>query len=139
VSLLPWLIMSKIQETSSYILSQQEETEWAIKPSPTTAPFKADYFRHLFHNWFGFDWIVNNKSRRYEETVHIKLKKSGERQQSTALLDSNCSGGRGTRILRQYFKLLRSPGIDSKESISPAYVTWRTGMTTLFLLGSYPP
>jgi hypothetical protein len=30
------------------------------------------------------------------------------------------------------FKLLRSPGIDSKEWITPAYEAWRDGMTTLF-------
>jgi hypothetical protein len=40
------------------------------------------------------------------------------------------------RKLRRYFKLLGSPGIDSKESIPPAYAAWRAGMTTLFLLGS---
>jgi hypothetical protein len=34
------------------------------------------------------------------------------------------------------FKLLRIPGIDSKESIPPVYVAWRAGTTTLFLLGS---
>ncbi len=34
-------------------------------------------------------------------------------------------------------KLLRSPGIDSKEWIPPAYEAWRAGTTTLFLLGSY--
>ncbi len=34
------------------------------------------------------------------------------------------------------FKLLRSPGIDSKESIPPAYVDRRAGTTTVFLLGS---
>ncbi len=34
------------------------------------------------------------------------------------------------------FKLLWRPGIDSMESIPPAYVAWRTGTTTLFLLGS---
>jgi hypothetical protein len=34
------------------------------------------------------------------------------------------------------FKLLSSPRIDSKESIQPAYVAWRAGTTTLFLLGS---
>jgi hypothetical protein len=39
-------------------------------------------------------------------------------------------------MLRRYFKLLRSPGIDSKDSIPPAYVAWRAGATTLFLLGS---
>jgi hypothetical protein len=33
------------------------------------------------------------------------------------------------------FKLLRSPGIDSKESIPAAYVAWRAGTTTQFLLG----
>ncbi len=32
------------------------------------------------------------------------------------------------------FKLLRSSRIDSKVSISPAYVAWRAGTTTLFLL-----
>jgi hypothetical protein len=36
------------------------------------------------------------------------------------------------------FKLLGSPGIDSKKSIPPAYVAWRAGTTTKFLLGSYP-
>jgi hypothetical protein len=34
------------------------------------------------------------------------------------------------------FKLLRSPKIDSKESITLAYVAWQAGKTTLFLLGS---
>jgi hypothetical protein len=39
------------------------------------------------------------------------------------------------------FKLLTSPGIESKESISASvqYVAWRAGTITLFLLGSYPP
>ncbi len=37
------------------------------------------------------------------------------------------------------FKLLRSPEIYSKESIRPAYVAWRAGTRTLFLLGSWPP
>jgi hypothetical protein len=37
------------------------------------------------------------------------------------------------------FKLVRRPRIDSKESIPPAYVAWRVGTTTLFLLGSSPP
>ncbi len=34
------------------------------------------------------------------------------------------------------FKLLRSPGSDSKKLILPTYVAWRAGTTTLFLLGS---
>jgi hypothetical protein len=36
-------------------------------------------------------------------------------------------------------KLLRRPEIDSKESIPPAYIAWRAGMITVFLLGSQPP
>jgi hypothetical protein len=34
------------------------------------------------------------------------------------------------------FKLSRSAGIDFKELIPPAYVAWRAGTITLFLLGS---
>jgi hypothetical protein len=34
------------------------------------------------------------------------------------------------------FNLLRSPRMDAKESIPPAYVAWRAGTSTLFLLGS---
>jgi hypothetical protein len=34
------------------------------------------------------------------------------------------------------FTLIRSPGIDSKESIPPAFVARRAGTTTLFQLGS---
>jgi hypothetical protein len=34
------------------------------------------------------------------------------------------------------FKRLWSPGIGSKASIPPAYVAWRTGTITLFLLGA---
>jgi hypothetical protein len=34
------------------------------------------------------------------------------------------------------FLTFKSPRIDSKESILPAYVAWRAGTTTLFLLGS---
>ncbi len=36
------------------------------------------------------------------------------------------------------FKLLRSRGIDPKE-ITPAYIAWRDGTRTLFLLCSQPP
>jgi hypothetical protein len=36
------------------------------------------------------------------------------------------------------FKLLRSTGIDSKESIPPAYVVWRANTTALFYSYSVP-
>ena len=31
------------------------------------------------------------------------------------------------------FKLLKSPGINSKESIPPSYIAWQAGTTTRFL------
>ncbi len=40
------------------------------------------------------------------------------------------------QVRARIFKLLRSPRINSKESIPPAYVAWRAGTATLFLLGS---
>jgi hypothetical protein len=43
----------------------------------------------------------------------------------------NCSVNRA-----RIFKHLLSPGIDSKEWISPAYVAWRDCTITLFLFGS---
>jgi hypothetical protein len=39
-------------------------------------------------------------------------------------------------IRARIFKRLWSPGIDSKTSIPPAYVAWRAGTITLFLLGA---
>ncbi len=36
----------------------------------------------------------------------------------------------------RFLKSLWSPGIDSKKWIPPAYVAWRAGTITLFLLGS---
>jgi hypothetical protein len=34
------------------------------------------------------------------------------------------------------FKRVWGPGIDAKASIPPAYVAWRAGTITLFLLGA---
>ncbi len=44
------------------------------------------------------------------------------------------TGSSGTLI--GIFKPLWSPGIDAKASIPPAYVAWRAGAITLFLLGA---
>ncbi len=38
-------------------------------------------------------------------------------------------------IWARIFKRVWGPGIDSKEWILPAYVAWRAGTITLFLLG----
>jgi hypothetical protein len=44
-------------------------------------------------------------------------------------------GGKHTREVRaRIFKLFVSQRIDSIESILPAYVAWRAGTTTLFLV-----
>jgi hypothetical protein len=36
----------------------------------------------------------------------------------------------------EFVNVLKNPGIDSTESTPPAYVAWRAGTITLFLLGS---
>jgi hypothetical protein len=41
-------------------------------------------------------------------------------------------------VRARIFKRLWSPGIDSKASIPSAYVAWRAGTITLFLLGANP-
>jgi hypothetical protein len=46
------------------------------------------------------------------------------------------SGGYIHMCRARIFKRLSSPGIDSKASILPAYVAWRAGTKTLFLLGA---
>ncbi len=45
-------------------------------------------------------------------------------------------GGSDPHHRARIFKPLKSPGIDFKELIPSAYVAWRAGTTTLFLLGS---
>jgi hypothetical protein len=42
----------------------------------------------------------------------------------------------GTDFRAGIFKPLWRPGIDAKASIPPAYVAWRAGTITLFLLGA---
>jgi hypothetical protein len=36
------------------------------------------------------------------------------------------------------YKRLRSPGIDSKESVPPAYAAWRTGTTNSVIIPGPP-
>jgi hypothetical protein len=42
----------------------------------------------------------------------------------------------GFEFRARIFKLLWSPGNDSKEPIQPAYVAWGASTITLFLIGS---
>ncbi len=60
--------------------------------------------------------------------------KSQERLQTHAHLSR--TSYRSPRDQSPYFKRSWSPGIDSKEWIPPAYLAWRAGTLTLFLLGS---
>ncbi len=46
------------------------------------------------------------------------------------------SHGENHLSIARIFKILRSPRIDSKESVPLAYVAWQAGTTTLFLLDS---
>ncbi len=55
----------------------------------------------------------------------------------TIILPKAIGQRRGGKIRDGIFTLLGSPGFDSKESIPPAYVAWRAGTITLFLIGSY--
>ncbi len=44
--------------------------------------------------------------------------------------------GKNFGLRARIFKRLWSPGFDSMASIPPAYVAWRAGTITLFLLGA---
>ncbi len=62
--------------------------------------------------------------------------KTGEKivwQKTTLLLDTDTEQRRPEPKFIIFFRI---PEIDAKESIPPAYVAWRTGTITLFLLGS---
>ncbi len=58
--------------------------------------------------------------------------KRGAGTDATVLVPTWVATGSRARIV----KLFSILGIDSKESIPPAYVAWQAGTTTLFLLGS---
>ncbi len=61
--------------------------------------------------------------------MHRRLNQGGRAQHdfSLAWLEAAWAG---------IFKPLWRPGIDAKASIPPAYVAWRAGTITLFLLGA---
>jgi hypothetical protein len=76
------------------------------------------------------------KKMRRREFHHKRYTESPRKLWFCALNDLGC---RRLHELARIFKGLWSPGIDSKESIPPAYVAWRAGTITLFLLGAYSP
>jgi hypothetical protein len=74
------------------------------------------------------------EARRRRITVTSSLNEISTNQLGNIVL--MVTGG-GRYSARPY--PFKEPGIDSKESIPPAYVAWRAGTTTLFLLVYYPP
>ncbi len=79
----------------------------------------------------------------YEESlkVHVRCRYNGDynvsHQRHLKHRDFILASMPRNQSRARIFKLLRSPRIDSKKSIPPAYVAWQAGETTLFLLGSY--
>jgi hypothetical protein len=72
----------------------------------------------------------------YRSSAHIIL--SSWCTSSTVLV-RHAEGWNVLLAWARIFKRVWSPGIDTKEWIPPAYVVWRAGTITLFLLGSWPP
>ncbi len=56
------------------------------------------------------------------------------RQQRNCLSQADIDGAK--TFWAGIFERVWGPGIDSKEWIPPAYVAWRAGTITLFLLGA---
>jgi len=82
--------------------------------------------------------------RRYRQknlTRECELGKSKSRKKNRMAkkfkFSSKRNNGRKTNNSRDgIFHQIKSPGIDSNESIPPTYVAWRAGTTTLFHHGS---
>ncbi len=82
------------------------------------------YFSHLTN---GSDLIYTNNKMKNTTLFQVQRRADNE------TLISTCGGGESRARI---FKRLCIPGIDSKEWNPPAYVAWRAGTITLFLLGS---
>ncbi len=71
---------------------------------------------------------MSEKARVYAQKPRLKI--PFKNSISVGVGSSDCLYWAGI------FKPLWSPGIDAKASIPPAYVAWRAGTITLFLLGA---
>ncbi len=75
-------------------------------------------------------------------TCHTERRKGKREASEVAIVAVLANGGGGGEQAHttgeSIFKLLRSPGIYSKESIPPAYVAWRAGTTTIYYSSSIP-
>jgi hypothetical protein len=75
----------------------------------------------------------------WERSQIIRLRSWSSINHSILSGGGGCWGGSVSESIlyrARIFKCLWGPGIDSKEWIPPAYVAWRAGTLTLFLLGS---
>jgi hypothetical protein len=97
-------------------------------------------FQIKYLHWYCYDTteLGNQNGRQNTEFRNIKFT-------NVSLNDVSRSRGDGdvrrcsvetAEARARIFKLLRSPGIDSKESIPPSYVVMRAYTITLFPLGS---
>ncbi len=73
---------------------------------------------------------------RYEYCTCIRYLKTFHSTRTNNEMDSKLVRKSEIEARARIFKRLWSPGIDSKVWIPPAYVAWRAGTITLFLLGS---
>ncbi len=101
-----------------------------LRPFPRCA---APPWRQPSHTWRpspGYRPLTTTARCRFEpRLIHIR---------SLAFFNRSVPFVRIFLIWALIWKLIRSPGIDSKKSIPPAYVARRAGTTTLFLLVPSP-
>ncbi len=91
----------------------------------------------MFLTWESIAWrkhreYQNNGYVVFKSNLHGSARKEGADELGVWGGGGNwkgCTAGRAGIL-----KLLRSTGIDSKESIPPAYEAWRAGTVALFLL-----
>jgi hypothetical protein len=84
-------------------------------------------------------YVFRQPYREWQVVSELGNEKVGENHSQTTLVAISYTDVCSTfkrNLEIEFSKLLRSPGINSKESIPQTYVAWRAGTTTLILLGS---
>jgi hypothetical protein len=85
-------------------------------------------------------WAKTSPDVRFVRKNHFDRSAEGRREivfgAGSVSVDCVAEGMHCTLYRAGIFKRLWSPGIDAKASVPPAYVAWRAGTITLFLLGA---
>jgi hypothetical protein len=127
---LMYSMTSLTQLTYSNSLNPSWCTEWP----PCVQPLSCSLTRALSPGW---SWA---SSRPGSPGARSEPNRRGEPRHPpppASLMQANQLRNR-ISLRALIFKLLRRSRVDSKDSIPPAYVAWRAGTTTHFLLGSLP-